>query len=805
MTDLGKSDPQLKGWHAPRGIRVEIVAAESAGVTPERLAFAENGTLHVLERKSGGKLRLELQEADDPGGRRIKRYRTRSDTRDELKSLHDANGDGIYDQARVVMNDLELPGGLLIEGGWTYWTSAGRVLRRRPHGPDELDQLQAAAAAKKGPPTVATEDGKWIEQQLVAGLSAVAPFQASGLTLGADGWLYVTAGSGDNRPESWDGSRAVALRTGGVFRMRPDGSQLHEFARGLRNPRGNVACDDLGNVFHLDDDLPGGGKFAGVRLLHLLEEGDYGWRHREVTPDREFEPRILDEPDAARAAAWGERPGKLPGMLKTGPGSPAGLLVCTSLRFPPELRGMLIYPDPERRSVRAYAVERERESFKVVAQFDFLRSEDPQFRPCHAIQGPDGAIYIADRGSDAAAADEPADAARHGRIYRLSWSGTADSPAIELGPIDEWKQTVEATDDQLAALISHDDFELRRRAAGELVRRARQDERAAPAIAARLTTIAYDDSRLTPVRGVALAAAAQIIDATAFEALVLMLHHDDPDIQRLSADALGSHPPRDDEQRSRLLQALQHALFAPQPGVPRSMFLAHGKVAGKLESAEWAYEAASVTIHKQMGPEIFDAHVRALEMTKNAARDLLLGNLDVAINFADGDAKERQRIKEFVVATAEAMRTRELAVFLDALLRGDENFLAKLEPPLAARLVATYRNVQVEPPITADAVAEWIDKQAGAPPELELAALETMSLVGTTKADSRKKLADRLLARPDQAQEIARRFIAGQMGQGLREPIAAALRRHGKDDATGELARLLAEVLKPQQSPAPSP
>jgi hypothetical protein len=201
------------------------------------------------------------------------------------------------------------------------------------------------------------------------------------------------------------------------------------------------------------------------------------------------------------------------------------------------------------------------------------------------------------------------------------------------------------------------------------------------------------------------------MDATAFEALLLMLDHEDANIQRLATDALGDHPPAAEEDRRRLLQALQRHLFAAKPGVPRGALLAHGKLAKNLDEAEWTFEATSVTYRAHMGPQIFDAHVRALEMTKDAARDLLLGNLDVAVNFPDADAKERQRMKEFVVATAEAMRTRELATFLDALLWGEDDLVVNRKP---LRGPADFTaNIQVEPPINADAVAEWLGKHPG--------------------------------------------------------------------------------------------
>jgi len=73
----------------------------------------------------------------------------------------------------------------------------------------------------------------------------------------------------------------------------------------------------------------------------------------------------------SRSVTWGptavhekgELPGKMPPMLKTGRGAPAGLLSYQGTGFPGFFRGLLIYPDVHRRLVRAYVVERAGSTF----------------------------------------------------------------------------------------------------------------------------------------------------------------------------------------------------------------------------------------------------------------------------------------------------------------------------------------------------------------------------------------------------------------------------------------------------------
>src|SRR5262245_39981602 len=129
MFDQGEADGRLKGYRTPRGIKLEVAAQQPAVVNPRLLAFDGDGQPYVIEWRLG-ELREESQDVALEGGRSIPHVRTTKSTRDVLKSLHDTNGDGVFDEARVVLDDLELPSGLLIDHGWFYWTSGGRILRR---------------------------------------------------------------------------------------------------------------------------------------------------------------------------------------------------------------------------------------------------------------------------------------------------------------------------------------------------------------------------------------------------------------------------------------------------------------------------------------------------------------------------------------------------------------------------------------------------------------------------------------------------------------------------------------------------
>src|SRR5262249_14216435 len=144
--------------------------------------------------------------------------------KDVVKVLSDSKGKGVYDEARVILEE-ELPSSILLHDGWLYLSGRGSVRRYKQ----------------------SKEGGPYDVMEVIAkGFCGFHHHQVSGMTIGNDGWLYLTSGDDDNYAEGSDGSRATVLRTGAIFRCRPDGSQLHTYAVGFRNPYRDVAFDALG-------------------------------------------------------------------------------------------------------------------------------------------------------------------------------------------------------------------------------------------------------------------------------------------------------------------------------------------------------------------------------------------------------------------------------------------------------------------------------------------------------------------------------------------------------------------------------
>lgn len=171
-----------------------------------------------------------------------------------------------------------------------------------------------------------------------------------GMAWGLDGDLYFVAGDpllnyGDfaKRPDHWghwmihsmpEGSKTPYTGQGGIFRVRPDGSNLRVVARGLRGAFG-LCKDRRGEMFTCDNDHESlAAQYSPARLLHAVPNADFAWPRgwtADKQPDRSdllktmyegtglgrevpvgisyYDDVMLPEPyrDSLLLARWGQR------------------------------------------------------------------------------------------------------------------------------------------------------------------------------------------------------------------------------------------------------------------------------------------------------------------------------------------------------------------------------------------------------------------------------------------------------------------------------------------------------------------
>ena len=211
--------------------------------------------------------------------------------------------------------------------------------------------------------------------------------------LGMDGFFYVASGDkGLHGAKGTDGSRAD-LFTGGIFRIRPDGSQLGVVSHGVRNIL-DVALNAEDEQFTYDntDEHDWMGRFT-----HMVEAGFYGYPH-------DFIP---------------QRPYTLWMMADYGAGAACGVLANNEDALPSEYQGNVFLSDFGKRQIMRVRVERSGGSYRAVSKEDLVPNPPGDFRPVGITQGADGkSIYICDWQHR----DEKADVSI-GRLLKLTWTG----------------------------------------------------------------------------------------------------------------------------------------------------------------------------------------------------------------------------------------------------------------------------------------------------------------------------------------------------------------------------------------------
>lgn len=380
----------------------------------------------------------------------------------------------------------------------------------------------------------------------------------SNCRLGMDGYLYISSGDKGiyGARSKVDGS-AAEIHGGGVFRMRPDGSQLETYVTGTRNHLdvGLNAEDELFTYDNTDDGLG-----WWTRLTHEVDGGFYGypfdyrppesdkeelpaWEAERSAADKamqEWEKANHDKPEGQKSPKPPEaysqpfRPWTLWRMYETGGGSATGSVCYNEDALPAEYHGNIFCSDWGKGNLERFVIERAGGTYKVLLRQTILSKDASPFRPVGIQALPDGSgLLVADwnyNGWRNANVDA-------GRLLKLTFTGKL-TPA----PRPTWwvaaaqGQPFQATDAELIAALSHPAQSVR------LVAQRRIADRGAQAVPA-LTALVGDASAPPYARWHAIWALDRIDGGQSSQgAIIAVLQdpHADPSVRMQAARQLGT-------------------------------------------------------------------------------------------------------------------------------------------------------------------------------------------------------------------------------------------------------------------------
>ena len=229
------------------------------------------------------------------------------------------------------------------------------------------------------------------------GFNGLNDHVASGIRLGMDGFLYVAVGDkGIPKGVGRDGS-TITMSTGGVIRVRPDGTGLEVVSTGERNPL-SVALTAGDDVFTLgnDDDS----KKWPNSLTHHVVGGHFGYPYEFLTAPYRALPIVAGYFGGAGAQ----------GICYNEDGLPA------------RYRGNLIFCDWGLQTVFLFEVEKAGGTFKVVRREPLVtRGDLADFRPFSLAVSPGGSsLLLVDWAFNGWLASGP----KTGRLFRLTYTGS---------------------------------------------------------------------------------------------------------------------------------------------------------------------------------------------------------------------------------------------------------------------------------------------------------------------------------------------------------------------------------------------
>ncbi|QVL33506.1 HEAT repeat domain-containing protein [Telmatocola sphagniphila] len=460
-----KALKQIAGFRYPKGLKVELFAAEPLLGSPVAISVDEKGRIFVAEeyRFSRGTEEnrtrpffleddLQLKSVSDRLAM-FKKWQSKFDGgmswfskhADQVRLLEDTSGSGRANHSTVFAGGFNDPldglaAGVLAHEGKVYLTN--------------IPNLWLLQDTKK----TGTAD---IRKPLLTGFGVSCAFlghDLHGLIFGPDGKLYFSIGDRGFNVTSQEGKNFTGLRNGAVFRCDPDGSNFEVVMRGLRNPQ-ELAFDQFGNLFADDNNCDYG---DDARLVYVLEGGDAGWNMAYQTMKAPylagpwFAERMWHTPHSGQPA-W-----LLPPIGKVGTG-PSGFLFTSGSSLPVRYQNSFLMCNyTGNGGLESFHLKQSGAGYEIADYHDFLKP----FYPTDVDLGPEGKLYVSDFG-----ALDWSGRSTGGRIFTIFDEAKIQSPDVQRMK----KVFAEGFDKQtlssLQELLFHPEMKLRIRAQFELAKR----------------------------------------------------------------------------------------------------------------------------------------------------------------------------------------------------------------------------------------------------------------------------------------------------------------------------------------------
>jgi len=515
----------LTRMQLPAGLTATLWAAEPMLANPVAFNFDERGRIFVSETYRYRTSTLDIRDymwmlEDDLADRNqadfmasIRRNFGETGVADLSKEservvlLEDTKGKGVADKSSVYADNFRTPidgiaSGVMARHGEVWFTNIPSLWKFT--GKDKAET----------------------RTELLKGFGVRFSFTGHdfhGLIFGPDGRIYFSIGDRAASVTTKEGTQIEAPDTGSVFRCWPDGSQLELFATGLRNPQ-SLLFNEFGDLFTGDNDSDQGDE---ERLVHIVENGDSGWRigyqHAPLGNAGPWNAEKLWLPRHKTQPAY-----LLPPICNIEDG-PSGIAYYPGTGLTPAYSGNIFVTHFKgainRSGIFTYKVKPAGATYAIADAAPFLTNA----LPTDVRFGPDGRLYYSDWA-------EGWPKSKKGRIYAIS------DPRLASDPLVKSTQQLIASDysmkaeGELVSLLAHPDWRVRLDAQYALA------ERGAGSIGLLSGITAQVDSNPLARRH-AVWALGQLADKnpSAIEALRPLLHSADAEIRAQAAKQLGDH------------------------------------------------------------------------------------------------------------------------------------------------------------------------------------------------------------------------------------------------------------------------